>query len=204
MGSVLHFHEPVHLWSMFVRLTELTAAWSVHLRPGCRDYSLSLPIKSEPFQPAALVLCDSACLSELIVSLVSATVCTTQRNKKTTLFNTDSNRPRWVTCEDCKILKLRSCHARRMLEPASCGCSGFLSPFLPSVLDLFVAVALVRGAGIRTGVSLSVAALCSWPVGVGELRSRNFPMRISKIIQCRMGGGLCLSEKWSRNESAKM
>lgn len=52
-------HTPLNprtLWSMFVRLTELTVARSVHLRPGRRDYSLSLSVKSEPFKSAQLVL----------------------------------------------------------------------------------------------------------------------------------------------------
>lgn len=116
-----------------------------------------------------------------------------------TLIGLDELHGKTVKSWNWGLVMLAACSSR-----LHAGCSGFLSPFLPSVLDLFVAVALVRGAGIRTGVSLSVAARCSWPVGVGELQSRNFPMRISKIIQCRMGGGLCLSEKWSRNESAKM
>lgn len=51
-------HTPLNprtLWSMFVRLTELTVARSEHLRPGRRDYSLSLSVKSEPFKSAQLV-----------------------------------------------------------------------------------------------------------------------------------------------------
>lgn len=186
MGSVLLFHEPVHLWSMFVRLTESTVAWSVHLRPGCRDYSLSLSIKSGPFQPAGLVLCDSACLSKRIVSLVSATVCTAQRNItlklhcSTLTLGLDELHGKTVKSWNWGPVMLAACSSRLHAWG-----SGFLSPFLPSVLDLFLAVALDRGAGIRTGVSLSVAARCSRPVRVGELQSRNFPMRISKIIQCR-------------------
>lgn len=45
------------------QIEELTAAWSVHLRPGCRDHSLSLPIKSEALTQARPVFSDFYCFN---------------------------------------------------------------------------------------------------------------------------------------------
>ena len=61
VGSEPHVSEALWLWSMFVWLTELTVAWSVHLQPGCRDYSVPLFIRPEPFKLAGVFsACDSA------------------------------------------------------------------------------------------------------------------------------------------------
>jgi len=49
------FSERVCLWSMSLRLT---VAWSAHLRPARRAYSMSLCVKPERFKSAGLASCD--------------------------------------------------------------------------------------------------------------------------------------------------
>lgn len=150
MGSVLHFSEHMCFWSMFVRLTELTVAWSVHLRPGCRDYSVSLFIKPEPFIPAGLVLC-AALLCErapnlsfcLCIWCVYHSLHNMQECYIKITYITKFSKFRWEIGITWSFYNLVikgnvSVHALPMFLWVSCECCGFLLPILLSFLWFYV------------------------------------------------------------------
>lgn len=154
---------------MFVRLTDSTAAWSVHLRPGCRDYSVSLFIKPEPFKPAGLVLCNSACSENehpphrfTHAFRLSATVSdnTREHDIKTSLFNTDSNKFRWEVELHGRLLKAWNL-GPFMLSSRLSGfhvvlwfsfSSAFLTPFFLLVMLLFQLLLLAEVTNGQGGV----------------------------------------------------
>lgn len=157
MGSALHFCAPaVRLWSMFVRLTELTVAWSVHLRPGRRDYSMSLFIRPEPFKPAGLVFAR-LCLHSAKKKNPNSR--TWMRSVILRLHCSALAQMRGVsdTGGVKKICKSRSFHALSMLKWVSCGFPAFLPSFLHSVFPFFV-----PSFGIKWNPAISWA--CSLPL----------------------------------------
>lgn len=138
MESVPRSSQPVCLWSVFVRLTELTVARCVHLRPGGRDYSTSLFIKPKPFTTSMTCFVRLDLLrrtaSQLIALVRALSWPATARHIRSPLLTTFSANFRWVVCvlhgkllfysssirflvgallffHLCALLRISSCHS---------------------------------------------------------------------------------------------